>query len=140
MNRQSIVMNFTVPPSADDFDALASVICETLPDELSVHYEELTISIDEMADDTILDDLGVDDPYELLALYKSGKEISPGVERTVANDDDVLVLYRRAILDMWCETGDDLQALIRQVIIEELGRYFELSDDDIEDMAERYMS
>ncbi len=133
-------MNFTVPPSADDFDALASVICETLPDELSVHYEELTISIDEMADDTILDDLGVDDQYELLALYKSGKEISPGVERTVANDDDVLVLYRRAILDMWCETGDDLQALIRQVIIEELGRYFELSDDDIEDMAERYMS
>lgn len=140
MNRQSIVMNFTVPPSADDFDALASVICETLPDELSDHYDEVMISVEDIVDDTILDDLGLDDSYELLALYKSGKEISPGVERTVANDDDVLVLYRRAILDMWCETGDDLQTLIRQVIIEELGRYFDFSDEDIEDMTERYVS
>ena len=39
---------------------------------------------------------------------------------------------------MWCETQEDLQSLIRQVMIEELGRHFEFSDEDIEDMTERH--
>jgi len=138
MQSQRIIMNFTTPPSLEDVEDLANAAWENLPEELSSRCDELTIAVEDTVDDTTMDDLDVDDAYELLALYKNGKEISPGVERKVANDDDVLVIYRRPVLDMWCETQDDLLSLIRQIMIEELGRHFEFSDDDIEDMAERH--
>ena len=138
MQSQRIIMNFTTPPSLEDVEDLANAAWENLPEELLSRCDELTIAVEDTVDDTTMDDLDVDDAYELLALYKNGKEISPGVERKVANDDDVLVIYRRPVLDMWCETQDDLLSLIRQIMIEELGRHFEFSEDDIEDMAERH--
>ncbi len=138
MDCQRIIMNFTVPPSMEDIEDLASSALENLPEEILGRCDELGILIEDTVDETTLDDLDLDDPFDLLALYKSGKEISPGVERKVANDEDVLVIFRRPLLDMWCETQEDLQGLIRQVMIEELGRYFEFSDDDIEDMADRH--
>ena len=138
MECRSIIMNFTFPPSLDDLEDLASSVLSNLPDEILSLCDDLNIIIEDSVDATTLGDLGLDDPFDLLALYKSGSEIAPGIERKAANDDDVLVLYRRSLLDMWCETQEDLLSLIRQVMIEELGRYFEFSDDDIEDMAERH--
>ncbi len=138
MDCRRIIMNYTVPPSLEDLEDLANSIVETLPDELTPHCEELAIIVEDMADDTTMDDLDVEDAFDLLAVYKNGKEISPGVERKIADDDDVLVLYRRALLDMWCESEEDLLGLIRQVMIEELGRYFEFSDEDIQDMTDRH--
>jgi len=91
-----------------------------------------------MPDDLVEAEMELEDPYELLALFKSGKQISPGVEKKSANDDDVLILYRRPILDMWCESGEDLTGIIREIMIEELATNFEFSDDDIEEMTSRH--
>ena len=138
MECQSIIMNHTVPPSIEDLETLAAGVLQAMPEELLRHCEGLVILIEEFIDETMQEDLNLDDPFDLVALYKSGKEISPGIERKVANDDDVLVLYRRSLLDMWCETGEDLQAVLHQVMIEELGQYFEFSEDDVQNMAERH--
>lgn len=138
MECKRIIMNFTIPPSMEDLEDLAASIWENLPEEVLSRCDDLAIVIEDAVDETTLDDLGIDDAFDLLSLYKSGKEISPGVERKVANDDDALIIYRRPLLDMWCETQDDLQGLIRQIMIEELGRHFEFSDEDIEDMTERH--
>jgi len=45
---------------------------------------------------------------------------------------DMLFLYRRPILDYWCETGEDLKHVIRHVLIHEIGHHFGLSDEDME--------
>ncbi|PCK00387.1 MAG: hypothetical protein COA45_00985 [Zetaproteobacteria bacterium] len=137
MGCQSIIMNHTIPPSLEDLETLATGVLQAMPEELLRHCDGLVILIEDMVDETVQEDLSLDDPFDLLALYKSGKEISPGIERKVANDDDVLVLYRRSLLDMWCETEEDLQSILRQIIIEELGRYFDFSEDDVQDMADR---
>jgi predicted Zn-dependent protease with MMP-like domain len=50
----------------------------------------------------------------------------------VANDIDRIFLYRRPILDYWCESGEDLPHIIRHVLIHEIGHHFGLSDDDME--------
>jgi predicted Zn-dependent protease with MMP-like domain len=134
---QHIIMNYTVSPSRDDLEVLATSIIEALPEELLEQCESINIVIEDLADEVIEQELDLDDPFDLLALYKSGKEISPGVQRKTADDDDTLILYRRAILDMWCDTGEDLTVLIRQVIIEELGRSFDFSEDDIIEMTQR---
>ena len=138
MSQSRIIMNFTTAPSQDDLMVLAQDILETLPEDIIELCEDIAIDIDEVADEAIEDELDLDDPYELLALYRNGQEISPGVMSKVANDDDLLVVYRRPILDLWCETGEDLSVILREAIIMELGRHFDFSEDEIADMNKEH--
>ncbi len=136
---QQIIMNFSTAPSADDINVIALEQIENLPDELAELCEEVVIQIEDIADEATESDLDLDHPYDLLALFKGGKQLTPGVEKKSANDDDALVLYRRALLDVWCETGEELSTIIREAMIEELATNFEFSDDDIEEMQRRYV-
>lgn len=131
-------MNYTTPPGPEDLEVLAAQCLQNLPDELLEFTGDLAVAVEELADEVTEQELDLDDPYELIALYKSGSEISPGVVRKTANDDDVLVIYRRPLLDMWCETYEDISVLMRQVMIEELGRHFEFPDEDIDEMVSRH--
>ena len=134
----NIIMNFSAPPSTDDLETIAKELLAALPEELAECCETLAIEVEDFPDDATVAEMELDDPYELVALDRSGKEISPGVERKVANDDDVLVLYRRPILDLWCEMHEDLTSLIREVMIEELAQNFDFSEDEIEEMTARH--
>lgn len=137
LSRHEIIMNFTTSPSLDDLAVMARQILESLPDELSASCEELGLQVEEFPDEGIEEEMDLETPYELLALFRSGKEIAPGVQKKVANEDDVLLLFRRPILDLWCETGDDLTSLVREVVIEEIARGLEFSEDDIKEMILR---
>lgn len=137
LSRHEIIMNFTMSPSLDDLAVMARQILESLPDELSASCEELGLQVEEFPDEAIEEEMDLGTPYELLALFRSGKEIAPGVQKKVANEDDVLLLFRRPILDLWCETGDDLTSLVREVVIEEIARGLEFSEDDIKEMILR---
>ncbi len=138
MEQHKIIMNFSAPPSAEDIDTIGKDILASLPEELLEYCETLILQVEDFADDATLAEMELEDPYELLALYKSGKEISRGVQRKVANDDDVLILFRRPILEVWCETGEDLANLLREIMIEELAGNFDFSEDEIEEMAARH--
>ncbi len=139
MNQQRIIMNFSAPPSAEDMETIAKdILAAAMPEEILEFCETLGILVEDFPDEATQAEMELEDPYELVALYRSGSEISPGVKRKVANDDDVLVLYRRPILDLWCETQDDLTSLIREMMIEELGNNFEFSEDEIEEMSARH--
>lgn len=135
VSRQEIIMNFSSAPSSDDIAVLARQVLEGLPDELAVKCEELILEVEEFPDDATMQDLEIETPYELLALYHSASEISPGVQKKIANGEDKITVFRRPILDVWCETGEDLGRLIREIIVEELARGFEFSDEDIQDMV-----
>lgn len=137
-SKQEIVMNFTSAPSADDLDGLARQIMASLPYEMEGKCDDLDICIEEFPDETVEQDMELGSPYELLALYHSGREIAPGIEKKIANDESSLTLYRRPVLDLWCETGEDLEQLLREVMIEELARVFEFTEDDVSDMLRRY--
>ncbi|MCM2343432.1 MAG: metallopeptidase family protein [Alphaproteobacteria bacterium] len=131
-------MSFSTPPSADDLEAMAKSILTHMPEEILELCEDLAIRIDDLADEMIESELELDDPFELICLYRSGSEIAPGVTRKVANDDDLLVIFRRPLLDLWCETAEDLNVLLRQVMIEELGQNFDFSEDEISEMSQRH--
>ncbi len=138
MDRKQIIMNFSAPPGSDDLEVMAASVIDNLPEEMDDFCEDITVVIEEFPDETLEAELDLEDPYELLAFYKSGKEISPGVEKKSVGDDDVLLVFRRPLLDMWCENQEDLMGLLRQVIIEELGKNFDFSDEEVEEMLERH--
>jgi predicted Zn-dependent protease with MMP-like domain len=124
-------MNFAAPPSIDDVEGIARQVLESLPDELADACEDLTLKIEEFPDETLEQDMELESPYDLLALYRAGNELAPGIQKKYAQDDDTLIVFRRPILDLWCETCDDLSNLVREVMIEEIARAQDFSDEDI---------
>lgn len=138
MDKRQIIMNYATPPSLDDLGVIAEHAFDNLPEELIEYCDEIAIQIEELADEALEQEFDLDDPFEMVVLFRKGGQISPGVEKKSANDDDVLTVFRRPVLDIWCETGDDLSTLVRQFMIEELGSYFNFSDEEIEEMAERH--
>lgn len=138
LEQHKIIMNFSLSPSLEDIEVIAKEVCGILPEEILENCEDLIIRVEDFPDEALQSELDLEGPYDLVALFRSGKEISPGVQRKVADEDDVLFLFRRPILDLWCETNDDLSGLIREIMIEELGQNFEFSEDDIEEMTRRH--
>ena len=49
----------------------------------------------------------------------------------------MIFLYRRPILDYWAENADSLGAIIRHVLIHEIGHHFGLSDEAMEAIEAR---
>ena len=129
--RTEIFMSFSRPPSADDILQLALQHKDSLPPSIAARCEDLLIDVEEFPDELVEQELELNDAYELLCLYKSAREVSPGVEKKQAAGDDHLVLYRRPILDMWAETNDDLNDLLRQIILGEIAAHFDVPEDDI---------
>ena len=138
MDSRQIIMNFTFPPSIQDFETICESILDDLPEELIEYCADLEVVIEDEVDEATEIEMELDDPYELLVLYKCGKEISPGVEKKDAGDADILYVYRRSVLDMWCDTGEDFSMMLRQLMIEELGKRFDFTEDEVEEMTERH--
>ncbi|MBX3476981.1 MAG: metallopeptidase family protein [Brevundimonas sp.] len=119
-------------PSLDDFATLARRAFDDLPDLFRQAAGEVVIRIDDFADDQTLDDLGIEDPFGLTGLY-SGVDIGRRDAMGPAAEPSRVFLYRRPILDEWCERGDvGLYELIAHVLIHEIGHHLGLSDDDID--------
>jgi predicted Zn-dependent protease with MMP-like domain len=74
----------------------------------------------------------MEDPFELTGLY-FGVDVGRRDEMGPAAEPSRIFLYRRPILDEWCERGDvGLSDLIAHVLIHEIGHHFGLTDDDID--------
>jgi len=122
---------FVRPPSLDDLAAIAEAALAEIPAELRRHVAGVALRIEEFPDDETLDELGLESPYDLLGLYR-GVHIGHKTTGLIVQDVDMIFLYRGPILDEWCATGEKLQALVRHVLIHEIGHHFGLSDADME--------
>ena len=88
-------------------------------------------SLDDFADDETLASMEIEDPFELTGLY-FGVDIGRRDEMGPAPEPARIFLYRRPILDEWCERGDvGLDEIIAHVLIHEIGHHFGLDDDQI---------
>lgn len=119
------------PPDLGDLEELADEAFQVIPAEWRRHLEGVAIRVEEFADDETLDDLGIESPFDLLGLY-SGISMAEKSVAMTPQDIDRIFLYRRPILDYWCETGETLDHVVRHVLIHEIGHHFGLSDDDME--------
>ncbi|MFN0043236.1 MAG: metallopeptidase family protein [Alphaproteobacteria bacterium] len=121
----------TTPPSLDDIEALATDALLTLPAHLRVRIENVVIRVDEFPDDEVLAEMGFDSPFDLMGLYR-GVSLDRQTTQDVRQDLDMIFLYRRPMLDYWCETGETMARVVRHVLVHEIGHHFGLSDADME--------
>lgn len=118
-------------PTLDEIEALARDALETIPEALRRHIGDVVIRIDDFPDDETCRAMNLESEFDLLGLY-SGVSLDLKESAATPQNVDMIFLYRRPLLDYWCETGEDLAHLVRHVLIHEIGHHFGFSDDDME--------
>jgi len=118
-------------PDLDAIETLARATLADLPQAFAGPAQGILLRIADFAPEELLDDMGVGDPFELTGLYDG----TPMTEKSVMDmmdRPDTIWLFRRPILDEWCERGDvTLGQLVGHVVIHELAHHFGWTDEQI---------
>lgn len=125
----------THAPDAAAIERLAEAAIARLPAQFRRHLTNVVLRIDEFADDAVLDQLGIEDPFELSGLY-TGRPVSEETNWASGDLPPMVTLFRRPLLDEWVETGVALEALITHVIVHEIGHHFGFSDADMHQLED----
>ena len=120
-----------LPPSSADIEALAKRALADLPSRFKDRLGPVVVRVDEFPDADTEAAMRLDSPFDLLGLYR-GVALPLKSVSDPRPDIDMIFLYRRPILDYWCESGEDLCAIVRHVLIHEIGHHFGFSDKDME--------
>jgi predicted Zn-dependent protease with MMP-like domain len=119
-------------PTAADIDELAQAAYAGLPTAFRKLCDELVIQVVDFPDDETLEQMNAASEFDLLGLFRGR-----GLPQRSAFDEtgalpNMVWLYRRPLLDFWCEGENTLGAVVAHVLIHEIGHHFGLSDADME--------
>ena len=124
-------------PDLEEFAALAEAAFAALPAPFREGCDGVLVRVAEFADEEVLRDMGIADPFELTGLY-SGVDLTRKSSLDVAAGRDEVWLYRRPILDEWAERADvGIAELVAHVMVHEIGHHFGLTDEQIEAIEAR---
>ncbi len=118
------------------FQAEAQRALDELPAMFRLAMENVVIAIEEYPTVGVLADMGLESPEDLLGLFQGW----PLPERpAVAHGElpDMIHLYRRSILAYAEAEGLSVRAVIRHVLIHEIGHYFGYSDEEMAEIEEQ---
>jgi predicted Zn-dependent protease with MMP-like domain len=118
------------PPSLGEIDALARHVLAGLPRRFRRELGPVVIRVEEFPDADTAAAMQLNSRFDLLGLYrgvalphKSVSDPRPHI--------DMILLYRRPILTYCEDTGQPLSAVVRHVLIHEIGHHFGFSDADM---------
>ena len=119
-----------------EFERYVKEAVETIPRRFRKAIANLAIVIEEEPSTAVLQEMDIEPPDTLFGLYQG----TPLTERTWGYGNtlpDRITLYRRPIEEA-SEDEDDLVVCIGETLIHELGHYFGLSEEEIEEIEDRY--
>lgn len=118
-------------PDLGLIEELAQDAIAALPAPYRAAAAAVALRVVDFAPDEVLEEMGLTDPFELTGLYDG----VPLTEKSVMDQPaqpDVIWLFRRPILDEWCERGTvGLGDMVGHVLVHELAHHFGWSDEDI---------
>lgn len=117
-------------PTLADIEALAQAAVERLPLLFRQHLASLILRVEDFPDETVMAEMDLETPWDLLGLYW-GRPVGMKGDEPSGALPDMIFLYRRPLLDLWAEGDESLAGLVTHVLVHEVGHHFGLSDDDM---------
>ncbi len=124
-------MRGALAPSAGDIEVLADAALREVPERFRRAAAGVVIRVEEFPDEDTMQEMALESPFDILGLYR-GVSLDHKSGADAPDDVDMVLLYRRPLLDYWCESGESLDHLVRHVLIHEIGHHFGFSDDDMD--------
>ena len=123
-------------PSLAELEVLAGEVFRRLPRRFRDLCADIVIQVDDFPTDEVLDHMGAESEFDLLGLFQ-GVGLPFRAESAPMQMPNMIWLYRRPILDYWAEHDETLGAIVRHVLVHEIGHHFGLSDADMEAIENR---
>jgi predicted Zn-dependent protease with MMP-like domain len=117
-------------PSLGELEVLADEVFRHLPRKFRELCAGVVIQVDDFPSEEVLDELKAETEFDLLGLFQ-GTGLPFRAESAPGQMPNMIWLYRRPILDYWAEHDETLGAIIKHVLVHEIGHHFGLSDDDM---------
>jgi predicted Zn-dependent protease with MMP-like domain len=121
----------TKAPSLAEFETLAGEVFARLPQKFRDLCADLVIQTDDFPTEEVLDQMGAQSEFDLLGLFQ-GVGLPFRSESAPVQMPNMIWLYRRPILDYWTEHDEALDAVIKHVLVHEIGHHFGFSDAAME--------
>lgn len=123
--------NSQLAPSLDDMELLARDVFAGLPAEFRALTEGIVFVVEDFPAEDVMRDMELESEFEILGLFE-GPDLAARAANQGGPEPTMVVLYRRPILDYWAEHHEGLGAVVRHVLVHEIGHHFGLSDADME--------
>ncbi len=117
-------------PSLAELDVLAGEVFRHLPKKFRDLAAGVVLQVDDFPTDEVLDEMAAQSEFDLLGLFQ-GVGLPFRSESAPVQMPNMIWLYRRPILDYWAEHDETLGAIVKHVLVHEIGHHFGLSDDDM---------
>src|SRR5688572_3613840 len=120
----------------DQFRRLVLEAVTLIPKRFRREMKNLALVVEDEPAPELLAEMEVEPPDSLYGLYQG----TPLTERTWGYGNtlpDRITIYQRSIEDD-CEDEDEMRAVIGETLIHEVGHYFGLSEEEIEEIEEKY--
>jgi predicted Zn-dependent protease with MMP-like domain len=118
------------------FRQLVAEAVDSIPASFRQHLQNIAIVVEDEPPPELLADMEIEPPDTLFGLYQG----TPLPERRWDHGNtlpDKISIYQFPIEDA-CETEDDIVTEIGETLIHEVGHFFGLSEEEIEEIEERY--
>jgi predicted Zn-dependent protease with MMP-like domain len=120
----------------DAFERLVAEAVHLIPRRFRREMKNLALVVESEPSAELLEEMEIEPPDSLYGLYQG----TPLTERTWGFGNalpDRITLYQRPIEED-CEDEDEIRAVIGETLIHEVGHYFGLSEEEIEEIEEKY--
>lgn len=118
------------------FERLVVEAVALIPKRFRREMKNLALVVEDEPGAALLDEMEIEPPDSLYGLYQG----TPLPERSWAHGNtlpDRVTLFQKPIEED-CEDEDEVRAVIGETLIHEVGHYFGLSEEEIEEIEERY--
>lgn len=118
------------------FEKLVAEAVTLIPARFRREMKNLALVVEDEPSAALLEEMEIEPPDSLYGLYQG----TPITERTWDFGNhlpDRITIYQRPIEED-CDDEDEMRAVIGETLIHEVGHYFGLSEEEIEEIEERY--
>ena len=120
-----------IAPTLADIEIMAQAAVERLPEDFRRHLASVVLRIEDFPDADVIAAMELESEWDILGLYQ-GRHVGMKGDEPSGVLPDMIFLYRRPMLDEWCQGDDSLEAIVTHVLVHEVGHHFGLSDDAME--------
>jgi predicted Zn-dependent protease with MMP-like domain len=120
----------------DRFRQLVREAIDTIPARFRRELRNIAIVVEDRPSPELLDEMEIEPPDTLFGLYQG----TPLTERRWDHGNvlpDRIAIYQEPIEEV-CDSEDDVVTEIGETLIHEVGHYFGLSEEELEDIEDRY--
>jgi predicted Zn-dependent protease with MMP-like domain len=120
--------------SRKEFERVVERAIRRLPLRFRRRMDNIAVVVEDWADDATLEEMGIEPPDTLYGLY-SGTDLTRRDSSYGNVLPDVITIYQGPIQED-CATVEEMETLVQDTIVHEIGHYFGLDDDRLDELEQ----